>query len=88
MFMDPDGDELAWSFAVENDTVPSWMNVTETDEEFVFDFTPQSVDTGCYNIIVVVEDTEGATAADTFELCVLKTVTGIGDISESSYNFV
>ncbi|RIJ46829.1 HYR domain-containing protein [Maribellus luteus] len=85
MFTDPDGDELVWSFTVENDTVPAWMKVTETAGEFVFDFTPQTADTGCYNIIVAVEDPAGATATDTFELCVLRTITGIGDINEGLF---
>ncbi len=85
MFMDPDGDELVWSFTVENDTVPAWMEVTETAGEFVFDFTPQTADTGCYNIVVAVEDPAGATATDTFELCVLRTITGIGDINEGLF---
>jgi len=42
-------------------------------------------DTGCVNIIVEAADTEGATASDTFTICVDGYVVGVGDVNMESF---
>lgn len=67
LFDDIDGDELSISAMLENgDPLPAWAEMV--DDSLVFN--PMIEDTGCVNIVVVATDPDGATATDTFQICV------------------
>jgi len=80
LFNDVDDSTLTYSVRFESGTLPDWINVTDDADVYMLDFEPLQADTGCYNIIVEATDPAGATASDTFELCVNKLVVGISDL--------
>ena len=80
VFNDADGDALTWSFMLESDTVLAWMSVSEATNAYLIDFEPAHADTGCYNIIVKVSDPSGASASDTFEVCVTQIPVAVNDL--------
>ena len=79
VFDDADGDVLTWSFMLDSDTILNWMSVSEVANDYILDFKPMQADTGCYNIIVLVSDSRGASARDTFEVCVTDIPVGVND---------
>ena len=82
LFDDVDDDELEISIMVEGaDTLPAWA--TMSGDTLICE--PMIADTGCVNIVVMATDTSGATAADTFEVCVDGYPTAIGDIGLESF---
>ncbi|WP_347839978.1 T9SS type A sorting domain-containing protein [uncultured Draconibacterium sp.] len=88
VFADADGDELSWTFMLAGDSIPAWMTTEETATEYVLDFTPMRADTGCYTIVVQVSDPAGATAQDSFELCVTSIPVAVVDFGESVFDVV
>ncbi len=88
VFADADGDELSWTFMLAGDSIPAWMTTEETATEYVLDFTPMRSDTGCYTIVVQVSDPAGATAQDSFELCVTSIPVAVVDFGESVFDVV
>jgi hypothetical protein len=77
LFDDVDDEELEVSVMVEGaDSLPAWA--TMAGDTLVCE--PMIADTGCVNIVVMATDTSGATASDTFEVCVDGYPTAIGDI--------
>jgi hypothetical protein len=75
LFNDVDDDELEVSVMVEGaDSLPAWA--TMLGDTLVCE--PMIADTGCVNIVVMATDTSGATASDTFEVCVDGYPTAVG----------
>ncbi|WP_347839461.1 T9SS type A sorting domain-containing protein [uncultured Draconibacterium sp.] len=84
-FEDLDDSSMIFSFEIEAGSLPEWINVMNEDEQFVLNFTPESVDTGCINIIVTIQDLAEATDTDTFKVCVNPLEVGISHLSESMF---
>ena len=80
VFNDADGDVLTWSFMLDGDTILNWMSVSELANEYILNFQPARADTGCFNVIVVVSDPSGASATDTFEVCVTQIPVAVNDL--------
>ncbi|QGY45234.1 T9SS type A sorting domain-containing protein [Maribellus comscasis] len=77
IFDDVDDDELEMSVMVEGtDTLPSWATMSAD----ILVCEPMIADTGCVNIVVMATDSSGASASDTFEVCVAGYPTAIGDL--------
>ncbi len=82
MFGDIDDTILMIDVMVEGtDTLPSWAMITG-DTLFL---TPMIADTGCVNIVVMATDTSGATASDTFQLCVKGYPVSVQDIGAGEF---
>ncbi len=80
LFDDVDDSTLTYNVSFESGTLPDWINVTDDPDVYMLDFEPLQADTGCCNIIVKATDPAGATASDTFELCVDRLIVGITDL--------
>ncbi|QGY45235.1 T9SS type A sorting domain-containing protein [Maribellus comscasis] len=77
IFDDVDDDELEMSVMVEGtDTLPSWATMSAD----ILVCEPMIADTGCVNIVVMATDSSGASASDTFEVCVAGYPTAIGEL--------
>ena len=80
LFDDLDDSSLTIELMEEDtDTLPSWAAY----EGDTLVCTPMIADTGCVNIVVQATDARGATAADTFQVCVEGYPTSIGEIGSS-----
>ncbi len=67
VFTDIDGDDLVVTVTKEDGSaLPAWATVTGTN---LFS-TPMIADTGCVTLIITATDPAGATASDTFDICV------------------
>ena len=83
LFDDADGDELTISAMLEGgDPLPAWAELIND----LLVFSPMIEDTGCVNIVIMATDPEGATATDTFQLCVEGYPVSAGDIASSEFN--
>jgi hypothetical protein len=83
LFDDADGDELTISAMLEGgDPLPAWAELIND----LLVFSPLIADTGCVNIVIMATDPEGATATDTFQLCVEGYPVSAGDIASSEFN--
>jgi hypothetical protein len=82
MFDDIDDDELTISAVAEGTTsLPAWA--TYANDTLLFQ--PTIADTSCVNIVVTATDASGATASDTFEICVDGYPVNIGDIEANRF---
>jgi len=77
LFNDVDDSTLTYSVRFESGTLPDWIIATDDADVYMLDIEPLQADTGCYTIIIEARDPAGATASDTFELCVDKLVVGL-----------
>jgi hypothetical protein len=81
IFDDIDDEELVLSVMIEGtDSLPQWA-VLENGELVL---QPLITDVGCVNMVVVASDTSGATATDTFEVCVEGYPTPIGGVDKET----
>lgn len=87
LFDDVDDSTLNYTIALEDGTLPEWITTTDDLDMLYLSATPMQADTGCYSIVVIATDTKGATASDTFELCVEKLVVGISNLDKEIFNF-
>jgi hypothetical protein len=82
MFDDIDDETLFLSAVAEGtDLLPDWA--TLVNDTLIFQ--PAVAHTGCVNIVVTAADTSGATAADTFEVCVDGYPVSIGEIGAGTF---
>jgi hypothetical protein len=82
LFDDIDDEELFFSITAEGvDSLPSWISFM--GDTLVCE--PMIADTGCVNIIITATDAAGATAADTFSVCVDGYAVNIGDIGAGQF---
>ena len=67
--------------------MPDWVTITENDDAVVLSLQTTPADTGCYNVVLEAMDAAGATASDTFEVCVQELLTGIYEKNNSGFEF-
>jgi hypothetical protein len=72
---------LIYDFWFEGIEIPGWITVLLSDSVLQIDIMPELADTGCYNVILTAADPLEQMATDTFELCVVKSITGIDGIT-------
>ena len=78
-FADADGDSLSIEVTQENGLdIPVWATIVETSMVC----KPMIADTGCVMFVIKATDPDGATAADTFKICVEGYPTAIGDFTD------
>ncbi|MBN2637399.1 MAG: T9SS type A sorting domain-containing protein, partial [Prolixibacteraceae bacterium] len=82
LFDDIDNDELTISVVEEGtEVLPVWA----TYQNDTLLCQPTIADTGCVNIVVTATDTSGATASDTFEICVDGYPVGTSDLAANRF---
>ena len=84
-FNDVDDDSVKFNFDLENAIWPDWMNVTEDSLQFLLILIPAETDTGCYNVIVKLEDPAGESVSDIFQVCVDPLGVGITELGKNIF---
>lgn len=82
LFDDIDDDVLTLMLVEEGETyLPAWASFIDN----ILTINPMIADTGCVNIVVTATDAAGASASDTFEVCVLGYPVSIGELGEGEF---
>ncbi len=84
-FEDFDDSSMVFNFIIGDAGLPAWVNIEEEDEQFVLTFTPTEADTGCFEVVVSLQDLAGALGSDTFRVCIDPLEVGIFDMDENTF---
>ncbi|MDX8337673.1 T9SS type A sorting domain-containing protein [Draconibacterium sp. IB214405] len=84
-FDDPDDSDLLINLSVNGNNIPDWIKINEDLEQYIITFIPTPADTGCFDIIVNIQDQAGDLASDTFNVCINPLEVGVIQLTENEF---
>ncbi|QIA06324.1 T9SS type A sorting domain-containing protein [Draconibacterium halophilum] len=84
-FNDTDDTTLVFGLSPGEQGIPDWVVIQEKDEQYILTFIPTETDTGCFNLVLTIEDETGATTRDTFRVCIDPLEVGISQLEANNF---